>query len=71
MQLTIAMHTFNEKLRQMNQSNGKQLVLSAQEARNLHADIFTLMAEVTTLSTTKSNTEETVTAVMDGGGFRG
>jgi hypothetical protein len=70
MQLTLAIQSFNEKLRQMNQSNGKQLVLSAQEARNLHADIYSLMAEIAALASGKAGKEETVEINMDGGGFR-
>ena len=70
MQLTLAIQSFNEKVRQMNQSNGKQMVLTVQEARNLHADIYNLMAEVTALQQGTKDDDNTVTAVMDGGGFR-
>jgi hypothetical protein len=68
MQLTIAMQAFNEKLRQMNQSNGKQLVLPAAEARNLQADIFALLAEFTSKPVEAS--AELTQVSMDGGGFR-
>lgn len=70
MQLTIAIHAFNEKVRQMNQSNSKQIVLSAQEARNLHADLFSLMSELSVLAASKTAVvEDVVTVNVDGGGF--
>jgi ribosomal protein L16 Arg81 hydroxylase len=53
----------------MNQSNGKILTLNAQEARNLHAEIYDLMATITRLSQTTTN-NTMVTVGMDGGGFK-
>jgi hypothetical protein len=70
MQLTLAIQTFNEKVRQMNQTNGKQMVLSAAEARNLHVDLFCLLTEVTALQNRTKETDDTLTVNMDGGGFR-
>jgi hypothetical protein len=70
MQLTIAMQSFNEKVRQMNQTNGKQLVLSAAEARNLHVDLYALLAEVTVLARNEKPDDETMQISMDGGGFK-
>ena len=58
---------FNDKVRAMNQSNGKILTLNAQEARNLHAEIYDLMATNVNLTRTTSNT---ATVSMDGGGFK-
>lgn len=66
MQLTLAMQSFNEKLRQMNQSNGKQLVLPAAEARNLQADIFSLLAE---FAAKPEEQQELSNVSMDGGKF--
>ena len=54
----------------MNQSNGKILTLNAQEARNLHAEIYDLMATIARLSQTAGNTSDITTVGMDGGGFR-
>ena len=68
MQLTLAMQAFNEKLRQMNQANGKQLVLPAAEARNLQADIFALLAEFAS-KPVEAQAESTQIS-MDGGGLR-
>lgn len=60
---------FNDKIKLLNSSQGKQLMLSAQEARNLHADIFDLLNHCATLSR-RSATESSNNAVdvkMDGG----
>lgn len=61
---------YNDRLRAMNQSNGKILTLNAQEARNLHAEIYDLMATIARLSQTAGNTSDITTVGMDGGGFR-
>jgi hypothetical protein len=71
MQLTLAMQFFNEKLRQLNQSNGKQVVLPAKEARNLQADIFNLLAALAEFSDTeKPKTDEVINVNLDGGSFK-
>ena len=58
---------FNDRVRAMNQSNGKVLTLNQQEARNLHAEIYDLMATIAGLS---KDTNDTVVIAMDGGGFK-
>ena len=58
---------FNDRVRAMNQSSGKILTLNAQEARNLHAEIYDLMATNVNLNRTTTNA---VTVTMDGGGFK-
>ena len=60
---------FNERVRAMNQSNAKILTLNAQEARNLHAEIYDLMATIAHLSKNQESVG-TTTVTMDGGGFR-
>ena len=68
--LTLAIQNFNEKLRQMNQSSGKQVVLPAKDARNLQADIFSLLANIAELSSREPNTKDEVVQInMDGGSF--
>ena len=67
--LSLAVRKFNDKVRQMNQTNGKQLVLSAEEARNLHNDIFALLANLAELASNTSS-EEVIEISMDGGGFK-
>ncbi len=37
---------FNDKVRAMNQTQSRDLVLTAQEARSLHSDIFNLLAKL-------------------------
>ena len=54
----------------MNQTQSKQLILSAQEARNLHTDLFALLTHIAELSD-QPNPELPVTQIgMDGGGFK-
>ena len=71
--LSIHVRLFNEKVRIMTQSGKKDLILTAQDARNLHADIFALLTHVAELSgkSTVATTEPvTVSQIaMDGGGF--
>lgn len=38
--VSVHVRMFNDRVRAMNQSNGKILTLNAQEARNLHAEIY-------------------------------
>lgn len=54
----------------MNQSNGKILTLNAQEARNLHAEIYDLMATISGLSKNTENSVVKTGISMDGGGFK-
>lgn len=69
-QLSIAIRTFNDRVKQMNQTNGKQLVLSAQEARSLHNDIFAMLANIAELASTAGPKEDVIQISVDGGGFR-
>jgi hypothetical protein len=66
--LPLHIKLFNDRVRVMNQSNGKILTLNAQEARSLHAEIYDLMATISHLSAS-SGREEIVTVAMDGGKF--
>lgn len=67
--VSLTIRKFNDKVKHMNQTNGKQLVLSAEEARNLHNDIFALLANITEL-VSKGEEEEVVQITMDGGSFK-
>ena len=60
---------FNDKIRIMNQTNSRDLVLTAQDARNLHAEIFEMLARIAEL-TEKTPETNVVTVQMDGGGFK-
>ena len=67
--LSLAFKNFNNKVQQMNQSGSRQLMLSADEARNLHADIYVLLANLAEMQTA-SGTEPDSEISMDGGGFK-
>lgn len=70
-QLSLALKNFNDKVKLMNQSSSKQLMLSADEARNLHADIFVLLANFAQLQSELSgSTSVSAEISMDGGGFK-
>jgi hypothetical protein len=62
---------FNDKVRAMNQTQKKELTLSAADARNLHADIFDLLTHIAEISGNSIvNQPENISVVMDGGGFK-
>ena len=67
--LPLHIKMFNDRVRAMNQSNGKLLTLNAQEARSLHAEIYDLMATISHLSR-NTDTVVSTTITMDGGGFK-
>ena len=69
--LSIHARMFNDKVRAMNQSAKKELILSAAEARNLHADIFEMLTHIAQISgATSSTPADSLSVVMDGGGFK-
>ena len=59
---------FNDKVRAMTQANAKVLTLNAEEARNLHAEIYNLLA-LAVHNLKEETTQETVVVKMDGGRF--
>lgn len=67
--LTLSLRNFNDRIKTMNQTNSKQLILTADEARNLHNDIFSLLNTIAELQTTGNKTDPTVQISMDGGLF--
>lgn len=68
--LPLHIKKFNEKVRAMNQSNGKILTLNAEEARSLHAEIYDLMATIANLAKEPASTVADISIAMDGGGFK-
>lgn len=66
--LSLAVKNFNDRVKVMNQTGSKQLSLSADEARNLHADIFNLLANLAELQTVREP-EQPASISLDGGGF--
>lgn len=71
-QISIAIRNFNDRVKQMNQTNSRQLVLSADDARNLHSDVYALLNNVTELllQLNTDTTEENTSVSLDGGGFK-
>lgn len=70
-QLSLHLKTFNDRIKVMNQTNAKDLNLSAAEARNIHAGIFELLTKINDLiELRRVEEQETLVSVeMDGGGF--
>ena len=70
-QLSLHLKKFNDRVKVMNQTNAKELTLSALEVRNLHNDIFELLTQIADLAEVKKTVEEesVVTVVGDGGNF--
>jgi len=68
--ITLSLHvkTFNDKVKLMNQTGKQSLTLSAQEARNLHSDIFDLLTQFAKLSNqVNSDGNQAINVQMDGG----
>jgi len=68
-QLSPQLKKFNERVQVMNQTGGREIVLSASDARNLHNDIFSLLAQIAELIEAKQEQESTIGVDFDGGGF--
>ena len=69
--LPLPLKVFNDKVRMMNQTQSRDLMLNALEARNLHVEIFALLAQIAELSKTpQPSAPDVVQLSMDGGGFK-
>jgi hypothetical protein len=49
--LSLHLQKFNNRVKVLNQTNAKELVLSAAEARQLQADMFDLLTQIQGLTT--------------------
>lgn len=67
--LTYHIKLFNDKVRMLNQTSGKTLTLTAQEARSLHNDIYDLLSTIAELSKNGGQDSGAVNISMDGGRF--
>lgn len=67
--ITYHIKLFNDKVRVLNQTSGKTLTLTAQEARSLHNDIYDLLSTIAELSKQPAETPGVVNINMDGGRF--
>jgi hypothetical protein len=70
-QLSLHLKNFNDRVKVMNQTNSKDLLLTAADARQLHADIFDLLNKINDLTEIRKENaaEEVISVEMDGGGF--
>lgn len=67
-QLSIVLQRFNDRIKVMNQSRSKDITMSADEARNLHAEVFSLLTKIAELSEKPNNSQNEFTSInMDGG----
>lgn len=67
--LSLHIKNFNNRVKVMNQTNAKDLTLSALDARNLHNDIFDLLTKINDLTLNKNTDEADITVDFDGGNF--
>lgn len=71
--LSLHLKKFNDKVKLMNQSGGRQVTLTAQEARSLQSDIYdllTLCASLTKQLQQAQPTAQVISVSIDGGGFK-
>lgn len=69
-QLSLHLRKFNDRVKVLNQTNSRELVLTAAEARQLQADIFDLLIQIQSLAEVKKSNENEVIAVqVKGAGF--
>ncbi len=69
--LSLAIKNFNDRVKTMNQTNSQQLVLNANEARNLHSDIYALLSNLAEIQTKMYAvpSEQPTQVSLDGGSF--
>lgn len=69
-QISISIQNFNNKIKQINQTGSKQLIMTSDEARNLHNDIFNLLANLAELQSKPTEYVQQGSQVsLDGGSF--
>ena len=68
-QLSLHLRKFNDRVKVLNQTNARELVLTAGEARQLQADIFDLLTQIQALVEVKSSESEVISVQVKGGGF--
>jgi hypothetical protein len=71
-QLSLHLKKFNDRVKVLNQTNSRDLILSAAEARQLQSDIFDLLAKINDLVEVKRKEEVDAVIKIDvqGGGFK-
>lgn len=71
--LSLHLRTFNDRIRLLNSGAQKQLILTAQEARSLHADIQDLLSHCAYLSkqiAILQKQEQVISINVEGGTFK-
>ena len=70
-QLSLHLKNFNKRVQVMNQTNSRDLLLTAVEARNIQAEIFELLAHIVDLTEIKKDREadSAINVELDGGDF--
>jgi hypothetical protein len=71
--LSLHLKNFNDKVKLMNQTGGRNLMLTANEARSLHNDLFDLLNHCSTLSkqlAAAKSGDSVISIAVDGGGFK-
>lgn len=68
-QLSLHLRKFNDRVKVLNQTNSRELVLSAAEARQLQADIFDLLTQIQALAEVKSSEPEIIAVQVKGSSF--
>lgn len=68
--LSLHLQKFNNRVKVLNQTNAKELVLSAAEARQLQADMFDLLTQIQGLTTIReAEANELIVVEMKGDKF--
>ena len=69
-QLSLHLKKFNDRVKVLNQTNARELILSAAEARQLQADVFDLLIQIQALADVKeANQNEIIAVQVKGAGF--
>jgi len=68
--LTPSLQKFCEKVRVMNQTQNKNLILTSAEARNIESDLMELLLYVNDLQTKLLSRQETIQVEITSPGFK-
>lgn len=69
-QLSLHLKKFNDRVKVLNQTNAREIVLTAAEARQLQADIFDLLTQIQSLTEIKNDQQnEVITVQVKGNSF--
>ena len=68
--LSVTLKKFNDRIRAMNQTRSKDILFTADDARNLHTEVFGLLTQIADLTAKLENNQsgdDTTVIEMDGG----